>query len=123
MDGCFFLFLILLTACALITTIAALRFAIADLSLGYATAAPHTFVLGIHMLLVRVSMSVCVGVCVWVTGCMCARTHLVSAAIAERIVLVLVLLAVGNAIADALNRNAIAIVTREFNVFEAIAAQ
>lgn len=50
-----------------------------------------------------------------------ARTHLVAAAVAERVVLVLRVAAVGDAIADALNRNAIAIVAREFDVFEAVA--
>lgn len=45
--------------------------------------------------------------------------HLVAAALAQSVVLVFIASAVGDAIADALNRNAIAIVAREFDVFEA----
>lgn len=60
-------------------------------------------------------------VVVKVDGGVC--THLVAATVAEQVVLILVPFAVGNAIADALNRNAIAIVAREFDVCEAIAGQ
>jgi len=45
--------------------------------------------------------------------------HLVGGALAKSVVLVFIASAVGDAIADALNRNAIAIVAREFDVFEA----
>lgn len=77
-------------------------------------------------------MCVCAFVCVTVirdgggVGCGCGWgvcTHLVAATVAEQVVLILAPLAVGNAIADALNRNAIAIVAREFDVREAIAGQ
>lgn len=63
-------------------------------------------------------------------GCVCdlgggdgVCTHLVAATVAKQVVLILGPATVGNAIADALNRNAIAIVAREFDVCEAIARQ
>lgn len=80
----------------------------------------------------HVKSCVCAFVCVNVirdgggVGCGCGWgvcTHLVTATVAEQVVLILAPLAVGNAIADALNRNAIAIVAREFDVREAIAGQ
>lgn len=95
----------------------------------------HMFVVGCRLYIVAGSrwQVVCVCVVMGVMGVMCAMcamcngwgcsTHLVAAAVAQQIVLILLLATVGNAIADALNRNAIAIVAREFNVFEAIAGQ
>lgn len=49
----------------------------------------------------------------------CWRSHHIATAVAELIVLVFVVVAIGDAVADALNRNAVAIVAREFSVFEA----